>query len=90
MMLDAPIQGLDNLSAVHRPARPPVRNRGRSDHACCRALPAEGMSYEKFLDWCDEDTLAEWVDGEVIMASPDSADHQIPKALSALKELGVV
>ena len=34
------------------------------------------MSYEEFLDWCDEDTLAEWVDGEVIMASPASAVHQ--------------
>ena len=40
-------------------------------------LPAaQGMSYEEFLDWCDEDTLAEWVDGEVIMASPASAVHQ--------------
>ena len=37
---------------------------------------AQGMSYEEFLDWCDEDTLAEWVDGEVIMASPASAVHQ--------------
>ena len=34
------------------------------------------MSYEEFLDWCDEDTLAEWVDGEVIMASPASLVHQ--------------
>ena len=40
-------------------------------------LPAaRGMSYEEFLDWCDEDTLAEWVDGEVIMASPASVVHQ--------------
>lgn len=34
------------------------------------------MSYEEFLDWCDEDTLAEWVDGQVIMASPASEPHQ--------------
>ena len=40
-------------------------------------LPAaREMSYAEFLDWCDEDTLAEWVDGEVIMASPASAVHQ--------------
>ena len=26
----------------------------------CRPM----MSYEEFLDWLDEDTLAEWVDGE--------------------------
>ena len=41
-------------------------------------LPAaRGMSYAEFLEWCDEDTLAEWVDGEVIMAYPASAAHQI-------------
>jgi len=27
------------------------------------------MSYEEFLDWCDEDTLAEWVDGQVVITS---------------------
>ena len=25
------------------------------------------MSYEEFLQWADKDTLAEWVDGEVII-----------------------
>ncbi len=34
------------------------------------------MTYEEFLGWADEDTLAEWVDGEVIMTSPASAQHQ--------------
>src|SRR5262249_25436825 len=34
------------------------------------------MSYEEFLDWCDEDTLAEWVDEYVIMTSPASEPHQ--------------
>ena len=34
------------------------------------------MSYEEFLDWLDEDTLAEWVEGEVIMTSPVSDTHQ--------------
>ena len=38
-------------------------------------LPLQ-MSYEEFLDWCDEDTLAEWVDGQVIMTSPASYRHQ--------------
>ncbi|MBM3235777.1 Uma2 family endonuclease [Candidatus Poribacteria bacterium] len=36
----------------------------------------EKLSYEEFLDWCDEDTLAEWVDGEIIMYSPASLRHQ--------------
>jgi Uma2 family endonuclease len=35
------------------------------------------MSYEEFLDWCDEDTLAEWVDGQVVMTSPASLHHQV-------------
>ena len=34
--------------------------------------PAEKISYEEFLEWCDEDTLAEWVDGEIVMTSPAS------------------
>lgn len=34
------------------------------------------MTYEEFLAWADEDTLAEWVDGDVIMTSPASAQHQ--------------
>ena len=34
------------------------------------------MSYEDFLAWCDEDTWAEWVDGEVVMVSPISRRHQ--------------
>ena len=37
---------------------------------------SQKMSYQEFLDWCDEDTLAEWVDGEVVMASPASNRHQ--------------
>jgi Uma2 family endonuclease len=38
--------------------------------------PKEKLSFEEFLAWCDEDTWAEWVDGEVIMVSPASARHQ--------------
>jgi Uma2 family endonuclease len=34
------------------------------------------MTYQEFLAWCDEDTWAEWVDGEVIMLSPASYRHQ--------------
>lgn len=38
--------------------------------------PTKKMTYEEFLDWCDEDTWAEWVDGEVVMVSPASLPHQ--------------
>ncbi len=34
------------------------------------------VSYEEFLDWADEDTLAEWVDGAIVMTSPASRQHQ--------------
>jgi len=34
------------------------------------------MTYEEFLAWADEDTLAEWIDGEVIVTSPASKRHQ--------------
>src|SRR5579884_3626560 len=38
--------------------------------------PPARMTYQQFMDWADEDTLAEWVDGEVIMTSPASLPHQ--------------
>lgn len=34
------------------------------------------LNYQEFLNWCDEDTWAEWVDGEVVMVSPASRRHQ--------------
>lgn len=34
------------------------------------------MTYEEFLQWRDEDTLAEWVDGEVILLVPPKNRHQ--------------
>jgi Uma2 family endonuclease len=35
------------------------------------------ITYEEFLTWCEEDTLAEWVDGDIVMASPASLRHQV-------------
>jgi Uma2 family endonuclease len=40
-----------------------------------REPPPGRLTYEEFLDWCDEDTWAEWVDGEVQMVSPASETH---------------
>ncbi len=34
------------------------------------------VSYEQFLQQLDEDTLAEWVDGEVVFLSPAGLEHQ--------------
>ncbi len=34
------------------------------------------LTYPEFLSWADEDTLAEWVNGEIVMTSPASNQHQ--------------
>ena len=60
--------------------------------------PSPRMTYEEFLDWADEDTLAEWVDGEVVMYSPASRRHQsiadfltsVMRAFVEQRDLGVV
>lgn len=41
-----------------------------------KAPPGRKLGYEEFLAWCDEDTWAEWVDGEVVMVSPASERHE--------------
>jgi len=47
--------------------------------------PPTKMSYEEFLAWADEDTWAEWVNGEVLMLRPASNRHQdIADFLTAL------
>ena len=40
-----------------------------------RWLPPGKMTEEQFVAWCDEDTRAEWVDGEVVMMSPANYEH---------------
>ena len=37
---------------------------------------AAKMTYDEFLEWLDEDTHAEWVNGEVIFMMPISIEHQ--------------
>jgi Uma2 family endonuclease len=34
-------------------------------------------TFEAFIEWVDEDTSAEWVDGEVVFMSPASTRHQL-------------
>ncbi len=34
------------------------------------------INYAEFLDWADEDTLAEWVGGDIVMSSPETFKHQ--------------
>ncbi|MCP4403790.1 MAG: Uma2 family endonuclease [bacterium] len=48
------------------------------------------ISYDEFLEEVDEDSLAEWVDGETIMSSPASLKHQdIGGFLSAILRMYV-
>jgi len=50
--------------------------------------PPPRMTFEEFLEWSDEQTFAEWVDGEVIVMSPVSVTHQdIADFLAALLRL---
>lgn len=54
-------------------------------HTPTSANPPLRMTFEEFLEWYDEETPAEWVDGEVILMSPVSSRHEILAAfLSAL------
>jgi len=38
--------------------------------------PTRKLTFKEFLQWCNEDTWAEWEDGEVIMLTPASRRHQ--------------
>lgn len=40
------------------------------------APPPAPVSWEAFLAWTDEDTHAEWVDGEIVEMPPVVDDHQ--------------
>src|SRR5437879_3801157 len=60
------------------------------------APPSRCMTEEEFVAWCDEDTRAEWVDGEVVVRSPASARHSdivgflcvVLRCFSAARDLG--
>ncbi len=42
-----------------------------------RVPPAGQVTFEEFIEWCDEDIRAEWVNGDIeLMPSPASLDHQ--------------
>ena len=68
------------MSAVSQSTRyisPALRQQLFEALATATETPAPlRMTYEEFLAWADEDTLAEWVDGEVVMTTPASDRHQ--------------
>lgn len=44
-------------------------------HAAAAGQPLR-MSFDQFVQWCDEDTYAEWVDGEVQAMTAPGTRHQ--------------
>jgi Uma2 family endonuclease len=56
------------------------------------------ITYDEFMQWADEDTLAEWVDGKIEMTSPASLRHQqvgifltnVLTTYATLLDLGIV
>lgn len=40
-----------------------------------RSHPGRRMSEDEFVAWCDENTRAEWVDGDVLVMAPNNLDH---------------
>jgi len=44
------------------------------------------LTYEEFLQWCDEDTWAEWMG----RSGPDLVQEPLPAMLDVLRELGSV
>lgn len=38
--------------------------------------PAGKVSFEEFIEWCDEDTWAEWVNGEIVLMPSPTISHQ--------------
>ena len=56
--------------------KPTLRQRLRASLVDIAADRLQAMTYAEFLEWADEDSLAEWVDAEVVMTSPASRQHQ--------------
>lgn len=60
--------------------------------------PPPSMTFDEFLTWLDEETWAEWVDGEVIIMSPVEEEHQslggfllaLLRFFADMKDTGVV
>ncbi len=60
------------LGVLKEPGLPDDKLRRRLLEVLLEPVQPRKMTYEEFLAWAGEDTLAEWVDGEVEMTSPAS------------------
>ncbi len=64
------------VEIIRNPASVDESLRRRLVEALLTPSQPHKITYEEFLAWADEDTYAEWVNGEVIMTSPASKRHQ--------------
>lgn len=71
------------MTAHRRPAPAPTSDLSPNDLLALRRRspdyvppPPAPVSWDDFLAWLDEDTHAEWVDGEIIEMPPAHEDHQ--------------
>jgi Uma2 family endonuclease len=71
-------KNLDIEELIHQLEEAPVSRKKLASLLAEEQHPSKPlkMTYQEFLEWADEDTLAEWVSGEVIMSSPASLPHQ--------------
>ncbi len=85
--------------ATQIPPQPAVRGPRERRWSRSRLSPTRSrMTYEEFLAWADEDTTAEWVNGEVVMTSPASNVHQdladflvsLMRLFTQSRDLGIV
>lgn len=58
------------------------------DQPAAKLPPPGPVTEEEFVAWCDEDTRAEWVNGEVILMSPVNFRHAQVNELLAFLLLG--
>lgn len=94
MMITTPSKGQDAEVKIHAP--PMLMD--YVPRANGYVVQPRHMSFEEFITWCDEDTLAEWVDGDVILMSAPSILHQdvvaflltLLRIFSEMKQLGRV
>ena len=51
--------------------------------------PGRKLSEKEFDEWVDDVTLAEWVDGEVIIRRPWLFGSRLASRRAALREMGI-
>jgi Uma2 family endonuclease len=67
----------DLLALLHNPQALDAEMRQRLVNALLFPDSPHKVTYQEFLDWVGEDSMAEWVDGEISVSTPASKQHQM-------------